>query len=127
MLTMMSVGSFSLIFKSIRPILPIKILGALFLSGCAAWAWKKYDIPVQPDYSCQTGLTSGYEVWVWNCYNNQHIVVYQASSEMSRREAKKEIIRCGERTKIEDELKLNGKESVACNIHYRPPWRIKGE
>lgn len=94
----------------------------LHLSGCAAWAWNKYKIPVQPNYSCQTGMTSGYEIWVWNCYDNKHIVIYQASAEFNRREAEREIVPCGQKTKFEQKLALEGPSSKICNTHYRPPW-----
>ncbi|HXH75051.1 MAG TPA: hypothetical protein VNJ08_08805 [Bacteriovoracaceae bacterium] len=113
-----------MVFKSGKS---ITIFSVFLLSGCAAWAWKKYDIPVQPDYSCQTGLASGYDIWVWNCYNNQHIVVYQATSEMSRREGKKQTVPCGELTKIEEELKLINESSEVCNKNHRPKWGDKKE
>lgn len=92
------------------------------ISGCATIAWKEYPMAVNPDYSCRVGSASGYNVWVWNCLNNQHIVIHQVESEMGRAKAKKEISACGELTKIEKKLKITGKSSEACNKTWLPYW-----
>lgn len=72
-----------------------------FLNGCARLAWEEYKITQKPDATCMTGGASGYSVYTWNCLNGERVVVYQASSEMSRSKAQIEKTACGARTKFE--------------------------
>lgn len=57
-----------------------------------------------PDHSCRTGTTHGYDVYTWNCINNQKVVVYQYSSEMTCQKPHKEITACGQLTPIEKKI-----------------------
>lgn len=48
------------------------------------------DLP-KPDRAFQTGAAAGYNVYVWECYRNKHIVVYNFRAKCSavRTNAKK--------------------------------------
>lgn len=72
--------------------------------GCCEEPWNAYPSEVPPDRSCRTGSVSGYDVYIWECRNDQREVVYYHSAEMSCSEPQKETAPCGERTPIEEEL-----------------------
>ena len=74
------------------------------LPGCCSSPWAKFPMSVKPDRSCRTGSASGYDVYVWNCLENQHVAIYKYSAEMSCAEPKKEVAACGESTPIEEQL-----------------------
>lgn len=79
------------------------LLGAL-LAGCCSKPWEKFPMPVRPDRSCRTGSASGYDVHIWTCLNQQHVVIYKYTAEMSCAEPQKEVTTCSELTPIEQQL-----------------------
>lgn len=106
---MKKVGIFTLIF---------------LLQGCASKAWEKYNIPITPDHSCQTSHTSGYDVYIWECLSNEHVVVYQAQAEFSRGHAIKEKVACGQQTNFEKKIKFKDGRSELC-VKKPVPWITK--
>jgi hypothetical protein len=84
----------------LRPMLSF----ALVLSGCCTHPWEKFPMTTAPDRSCRTGSPSGYDVYLWSCTNNQHVVVYQFSAENSCQQPQKDTAACGEMTPIETTL-----------------------
>lgn len=100
------------------------ILIALFFTGCCQTPWETYKISTHPDRSCRTGTTHGYDVYIWNCQNNQKVALYQYSTEMSCQKPQKETASCGELTPIEKTLG----ESVGESCRQVPDirqWRVK--
>lgn len=59
------------------------------------------DLP-KPDYAFQTGTVAGYNVYVWECYRDKHIVVYNFTGEMFSGPYKREESACGTLTPIEE-------------------------
>lgn len=84
--------------------LAISLLLSLSLSACCTKTWDAYPMPVAPNMSCQTGSTHGYELYVWSCYEQKRVAIYQASAEMSCEAPVKETVECGELTPIEVQL-----------------------
>jgi len=60
------------------------------------------DLP-KPDRAFQTGAAAGYNVYVWECYRNKHIVVYNFTGEMFSGPYKREESACGTLTPIEEQ------------------------
>lgn len=57
-----------------------------------------------PDRSCRTGEVHGYDVYIWECIDQQRVVVYAYSGETSCEEPQREVVACGQLTAIEQEL-----------------------
>lgn len=57
-----------------------------------------------PDRGFQTGSIYGYDVWLWDCYQNKHIAVYRTSAEMTAGLYERQEVPCGELTPIETQL-----------------------
>jgi hypothetical protein len=58
----------------------------------------------EPDRAYQTGTIYGYNLYVWNCYQNKHIVVFHWTSEMTSHPFSREEAACGATTPIETQL-----------------------
>lgn len=58
----------------------------------------------QPDSAFQTGTVVGYNVYIWECYQDKRIVLYNPTSEMWIGPFKREEVKCGEKTPIELQL-----------------------
>lgn len=57
-----------------------------------------------PDRAFQTGTVAGYNVYIWDCYQNKHIVVYNFSGEMYSAAYERQESECGTMTPMEAEL-----------------------
>jgi hypothetical protein len=57
-----------------------------------------------PDRAFLTGTSHGATVFIWNCYEGKHIVVYHYSAELYAEPYKREEAGCGELTPIETSL-----------------------
>ena len=75
------------------------------------------DLP-NPDRAFQTGTVAGYNVYVWECYQNKHIVVYNATAEFYSGPFKREESMCGTLTPIE----VNSAEQKMHPIDPRNFW-----
>lgn len=78
--------------------------GLLAVSSTSA---NKYIVAVGlpvPDDGFQTGSIYGYDVYVWNCLQGKHIVLYKYSAEMTSGPYIREEANCGEQTPIEIQL-----------------------
>jgi hypothetical protein len=92
------------------------ILVLLCVCGAAAFVFTTFTsnkyiaaagLP-NPDSGYQTGTIYGYDVWVWECYQNKHIVLWRTSAEFTAGQYTREEAACGERTLIE--VKLQGEQ-----------------
>lgn len=76
----------------------------IVLSSCSV---NKYVIAAglpTPDRAYQTGSLYGYNVYIWDCYQNKHIVLYHYTSEMTSGAFSREESACGATTPIETKL-----------------------
>lgn len=83
------------------------LLCALVVAGLTACSSNKSVVAAglpDPDRGFQTGTVAGYDVWIWECYQDKHIVIYRTSAEMTAGMYEREETPCGELTPIE--LKL---------------------
>lgn len=77
---------------------------SFLLNGCCSNSWDKFAMQVAPDYSCRTGADGGYDFYVWDCHQNQRIVIYKWTASFSCREPQRETVGCGATTSIEDKI-----------------------
>lgn len=98
------------------------LASAFLVAGCCSHPWDKFKMSILPDYSCRTGADGGYDFYVWECQNNQRVVIYQWTTYASCDEPRKESAACGELTAIEMKL---GKIERGCDrmighLRWRP-------
>lgn len=78
---------------------------ALFVfSSCSV---NKYIVAAglpTPDRAYQTGTIYGYDVYIWECYQNKRIVLWKTSAEMTSGPFTREETVCGGTTPIEAKL-----------------------
>lgn len=70
-------------------------------------SWNKYIVAAglpTPDRAYQTGTIYGYDVFIWECYQNKRIVVWHTSAEMTSGPFAREETVCGGTTPIEEKL-----------------------
>lgn len=99
------------------------LLLVIILTGCCARPWKVFRQLPPPDESYRTGVggTHGYDVYIWNCYDNKRVVVYSFSAEMSCKNPEKEETECGGLTPLEKELKDIKKDPVPDMMRWPTP------
>lgn len=61
------------------------------------------DLP-KPDKAFQTGTAAGANVYVWDCFQNKHVVVYNETSEFRSGPYMREESACGTLTPTEEKL-----------------------
>jgi len=76
------------------------------VSGCCAEPWSAFPRKVMPDRSCSTGDVHGYDVYIWECLDSQHVVVAQYSAEMTCQAPVQQTAACGATTALESQLAL---------------------
>ncbi len=79
-------------------------VAALLFTACTS---NKYIVAAglpNPDSGFQTGTITGYDVWIWECYQNKRIVLWRTSAEMSAGPYTRQEAPCGEQTPIEIQL-----------------------
>ncbi len=74
------------------------------LTACTDDPWTKYPMPSPPDKQCRTGHEAGYSLYIWECHEDQRIVILQYGTFLMRREPEKQTSTCGEKTSIERKL-----------------------
>lgn len=57
-----------------------------------------------PDSGYQTGTIYGYDLWIWDCYQSKHIVLWRTSAEFTVGQYTREESPCGAQTPIEIKL-----------------------
>lgn len=87
--------------------------GASFLlSGCCGDAPRE-ALATAPDRECQTGVEFGYDVSVWECTGDEHVVAWRESSAfLGCSSTTVERVACGETTPFE--RSLSEADRVAC-------------
>ena len=84
---------------SLRPLL------CLFLAACCAKPWDAQPMDSAPDEQCRVGeSTHGYDLYIWDCVADEHVVVSFYSAEMSCNPPEKTSVACGELTDLETEF-----------------------
>jgi hypothetical protein len=78
----------------------------LFIVSCAKMSWVEYPITTAPDRACRVGVESVTDYYIWDCLNNEHIVVYQFGNYFGPTKPKKEVSACGTKTSIEQRENL---------------------
>jgi hypothetical protein len=101
----------------------LPVLALLVASGCCSDAWSAFPMSVMPDRSCSTGEVHGYDVYIWDCLEGEHIVVAKYSSEMACRSPVRERAPCGAATPLEAELKLT--PAMCRGPRYGQAWRVR--
>jgi hypothetical protein len=73
-------------------------------SGCAPKAWKTHPMSTPPDRSCRTGSDAGHDVWIWECQDGEHTVIWQfCGGLVGCREAERQDVPCDTTTPYEEE------------------------
>jgi hypothetical protein len=97
--------------------------------GCAKAAWVAHPNHIPPDRSCRVGgVESGSMIYVWDCVNNEHVVVSQFLNYFGAYRAKIEKVACGETTLTEkrDVLVQGGCEEVTPKFVWNAPVNRRG-
>jgi len=92
---------------AIPVILVLVCVGGLVLVLFTSCSTNKYLVGAglpKPDRAFQTGTVHGYDVYIWDCYQNQHIVLYHTSAEMTSGPYARQQVACGELAPIEIQL-----------------------
>ena len=76
----------------------------------------------QPDISCKTGDEVGQDIWMWQCLDGKHVVIWQSSFIFHRGPAHKEVSECGTSTEIEQSEDLVFWNYPDC-VKPADPWR----
>ncbi len=85
------------------------LFSAIMFSACCTKPWQKYPALKKPDVAYRTGHSHGYDLYIWNCYKNERIVVFTYSAEMSCKEPQMQKTICGQKTLIEKRLQKQQK------------------
>ncbi|MFN8433648.1 MAG: hypothetical protein U0V18_06485 [Anaerolineales bacterium] len=57
-----------------------------------------------PDTGFITGTASGYSVYIWECYQGKHIVIFNITAEFTSQDYERQESACGESASIEKQL-----------------------
>jgi hypothetical protein len=80
-----------------RPVSPIVVVLLLVIACGGTLPWKMPSVPEQqPDEQYRTGVEAGEHVYLWNCHNNERILVTQVGSCFGTREPVVERGPCGQ-------------------------------
>lgn len=82
----------------------VALLLAILLSSCGL---NKFNIAAglpDPDTAYMTGTVAGHNLYIWECYQGKHIVIYQEAGEMWASLYTREEAVCGSPTAIEIKL-----------------------
>jgi hypothetical protein len=83
----------------------LPVLAFAFTTGCCTKPWDAQPMGTAPDAQCRVGQsTHGYDLYVWDCVDDEHVVVSFYSAEMSCAQPEKESVACGELTDLEVEF-----------------------
>ncbi|HZQ07101.1 MAG TPA: hypothetical protein VFD70_11015 [Anaerolineae bacterium] len=89
----------------------VLVLG-FFLTSCS---FNKHIVAAglpNPDRAFQTGTVYGVDVFIWDCYQSKHIVLYRESSEMRVGPYMRQEVACGEQAPIELSLQDERKREL---------------
>ena len=95
------------------------ILLAFLLSSCAS---NKNAIAAglpDPDTGFTTGSVTGYNVYIWECYQGKRIVIFNTSAEFTSTDYQLQEAVCEETTPIEEQLKNESKSDLDPNLFWR--------
>lgn len=106
------------------------LLSLLLLASCSKAAWVVYPIETPPDRSCYVGVEAVTDFYIWDCLNNEHIVIYQPQSLFGSGKPVRESVACGVKTQIEQETNLEKSCKTpmhAENFEWNKPTNKKGK
>jgi hypothetical protein len=92
--------------------MPRLIVLLLLLSTACFWClkpWQRYHMPRRPDRSSFEPGTHGWELFIWDCIGNQHVVIGQYTTEMFCQNPVKEVSACGTQTPLEAQHGANAR------------------
>jgi hypothetical protein len=81
----------------------VRVLALVFVAGCCGSPRSTFPMPAEPDRTCDTGGPAGFDVYVWDCTGDQHVVIYRFRGEWGCDSPKKEVAACGAPTPFETE------------------------
>ncbi len=99
------------------------ILLVFLLTGCCSEPWKVFPMSVAPDVSCRTGTTHGYDIYIWDCYQNEKVVISQYSTEATCQAPEQQKTKCGQLTEIERKLATEIREQCGDLPEFRR-WKV---
>src|SRR5881398_3483372 len=80
------------------------LLAALVVAGGCFWClkpWQRFPMPRPADHYCfETGV-HGWEIFVWDCINGEHVVIGQYTAELMCQNPIKQVAACGAKTPLE--------------------------
>lgn len=97
-----SIFNLSLLPRVFR--LQIVLILMLFLSACATNRDSIAKGLPTPDSGFTTGTTTGYSVYIWDCYQAKHIVIFNITAEFTSQDYERQESTCGDVTSIEKQL-----------------------
>ncbi|MBI4674023.1 MAG: hypothetical protein HY741_20445 [Chloroflexi bacterium] len=93
------------------------IIALLFTSCSFNKYWVASDLP-KPDHGFQTGTVAGYNVYVWDCFRNKHVVLYNETAEFRSGPYKREESACGVMTPTEEKLLPQSTRELNPNLFW---------
>ena len=75
----------------------------------------------KPDHSCFVGPNeTGCDFYIWNCINNQKVVIYQCGIAFAMPSAKQENSNCNSLTSFEEKYSIDTNNLDKCKKSMRP-------
>jgi hypothetical protein len=78
--------------------------GALIFTTCTSGKYLTAAGLPDPDEGYQTGTIYGYDVYIWDCFQGERVVLWRTSAEMTVGQYTRETTACGGQTAIEIKL-----------------------
>ena len=85
------------------------LLAVIFLTSCTTNRDSIAAGLPAPDTGFYTGTVTGYNVFIWKCYQGRRIVIFKTSGEMTSSDYERQEAPCGETTAIEKKLETEQK------------------
>lgn len=94
----------------------------LSLTGCEPDPWQTFPIGVEPDQQCRTGHETGYDVYLWHCYQSQRVAIFRhCSAFFGCDPSERQTAACSSTTPIERDLKLQERcDAVPVAVRWVP-------
>lgn len=106
-----------------KNILLFALLALVSCSSPKPKVWEEYPMKTAPDRTCAMGGMSPIELYIWDCQDNQHVVIYRYENHLQEMESNVQRSKCGRLTPIEEELNLDHWFKEKCA--EAPTWGSK--
>ncbi|MDP2315097.1 MAG: hypothetical protein Q8P41_19515 [Pseudomonadota bacterium] len=77
------------------------ILAVLFFTACCERPWQTFEMSTPPDRQCRTGTEAGDDFYIWDCIDDEHVVITAYTSPATCAAPEMETVACGEQTEME--------------------------